>query len=64
VVGPYRCFKCLEELKDDDMVMFSEEWDALCHVDCCPARNPRAEVWRECELCEIYRRARRRSGAT
>jgi len=51
----YICFKCGKEIKEDDKTVFSFEWDAFCHEECCPAYNPRAKVTRECELCEQYR---------
>ena len=51
-----RCFKCGQELKEDDEVVFSEEWDALCHTKCCPVYNERVPVDEECECCEVLLR--------
>ena len=50
-----KCWKCGKEIKDGEEYTFSSEWDAFCHVKCCPAYNPKAKVTKECELCEQYR---------
>ena len=52
------CFKCGRELKESDKVVFSEEWDALCHTGCCPVFNEKIPVDRECECCEVLLRRR------
>jgi len=55
------CFKCRRELREDDRVVFSEEWDALCHIKCCPAYTA-VKVDEECKCCEVWRRGRAEYG--
>jgi len=49
------CFKCGGIIQKDEPRVFSEEWDAFCHVYCCPAFNKYAKVTKECKVCDVYR---------
>ena len=48
------CFKCGREFRKDDKVVFSTEWDAFCHTECCPALSKNKVVDEECSVCEVY----------
>jgi len=46
-----RCFKCGKEIKEGEEWVFSCEWDAFCHVKCCPAFNKELTLDDECKVC-------------
>jgi len=49
----YSCFKCGKPIKPNDEVVFTQDWDAYCHLKCCPAYCV-TELKPECRFCHIY----------
>ena len=48
------CFKCGRPIRRGEESVFSSEWDAFCHLDCCPVFNEAVRPDVECQRCDVY----------
>ena len=51
---PDVCFKCGKPFGKGERVVWTQDWDAWCHVECCPAFCPWLRPDEECRVCHIY----------
>ncbi|RLJ03196.1 MAG: hypothetical protein DRP11_01385 [Candidatus Aenigmatarchaeota archaeon] len=56
IEGHVRCFKCDRVIQKGEEWVYSFEWDAFCHKECCPVFNSELEPDEECRVCDVYQR--------